>query len=92
MMIRPILTGAEKARLRGLGQRLDPSLKMGKEGVTPPFLVELRRQLKARELVKLRFSGVDRAGRAALCDRIAAEGPCECAGAVGHTALFYLAK
>lgn len=83
------LTGAQRAHLRGLGQKLDASLKVGKGGLTPEFFAELQKLLKAHELVKLRFLGADRADRAALCDKIADEGRCVCVGAVGHTALFY---
>ena len=49
------LTGAQKTFLRGLGQRLDPVLKLGKGGLTPTFYAELQKQLRAHELVKLRF-------------------------------------
>jgi RNA-binding protein len=91
-MERPTLTGAQKAHLRGIGQRLEASLKLGKGGLTPAFFAELRRQLGAQELVKLRLSGADRDDRAAFCARIASEGRCECVGAVGHTALFYRAN
>lgn len=83
------LTGAQKTFLRGLGQRLQPALKLGKGGLTPAFFDELQRHLKAHELVKLRFLGVERDDRSALCDQIADEGRCVCVGAVGHTALFY---
>lgn len=83
------LTGAQKSRLRGLGQNLEPALKLGKGGLTPAFFTELQKLLRARELVKLRFLGLDRQERAALCDQIADEGRCLCVGAVGHTALFY---
>ena len=83
------LTGRQKTQLRSLGQRLEPSLKLGKGGLTPAFFVELRRRLDAEELVKLRFLGADRDERAALCERIASEGGCHGLGAVGHTALFY---
>jgi RNA-binding protein len=83
------LTGAQKTALRGLGQRLDPALKVGKGGVGPDFLKELQRQLNNQELVKLRFLGADREERAALCAQIADEGRCVCVGAVGHVALFY---
>lgn len=83
------LTGAQKTHLRGLGQRLEPSLKVGKAGLTPEFFKELQRHLNGAELVKLRFLGADRTERATLCDQIADEGRCVCAGAVGHTALFY---
>jgi len=83
------LTGAQKSHLRGLGQRLDPALKLGRGGLTPEFFAELQKLLRAHELVKLRFLGADRDERAALCDRLADEGRCVCVGAVGHTALFY---
>jgi len=83
------LTGAQKSHLRGLGQTIEASLKLGKGGLTPDFLKELQKQLRAHELVKLRFLGAERAERAALCTQVADEGRCVCVGAVGHTALFY---
>jgi RNA-binding protein len=83
------LTGAQKAHLRGLGQTLEPSLKLGKGGVTPTLLAELQKLLRAHELVKLRFVGVERDERSVLCAQIADEARCVNVGAVGHTALFY---
>lgn len=83
------LTGAQRSFLRGLGQRLDASLKVGRGGLTPAFFVELQRQLRANELVKIRFVGIERDERAALGTRIADEGRCVEVGAVGHTALFF---
>jgi RNA-binding protein len=84
-----LLTGAQKSFLRGLGQKLAPSLKLGRGGLTPAFFAELQRLLRAHELVKLRFIVADRVERATLCEQIADEGRCVCVGAVGHTALFY---
>jgi RNA-binding protein len=83
------LTGAQKSFLRGLGQKLDASLKIGKGGLTPAFFVELQKLLRAHELVKLRFLGAEREERETLWAQIADEGRCICVGAVGHTALFY---
>ena len=83
------LTGAQKTYLRGLGQRLEPALKVGKGGLSAEFYKELQRRLNSDELVKLRFLGAERDERAALCDEIADQGRCVCVGAVGHTALFY---
>lgn len=83
------LTGAQKSFLRGLGQKLPDHLKVGRAGVTPEVNAELQRLLRAQELVKLRFLGVARDERAALCLRVADEGRCVCVGAVGHTALFF---
>src|SRR5882757_1396734 len=83
------LSSAQKAALRGLGQKLAPLLKVGKGGLTPTFFAELQRLLRAHELVKLRFLGAARDERDVLCARIADEGRCVCVGSVGHTALFY---
>lgn len=84
------LSGAQKTRLRGIGQTLPDTAFLGREGPTPAFHTELARLLESRGLVKLRFTGgQDRRTRAALCDRIAAECACDCVGAVGHTALFW---
>jgi RNA-binding protein len=86
----PPLTGAQKTKLRGLGQTTADAAFLGKEGVTPAFLAELNRLLDARELVKLRFTGgQDRHERAALCETVAAAASCICVGTVGHTALFW---
>jgi RNA-binding protein len=87
------LTGAQRSKLRGLGQTLPDAIHCGRDGVTPAFIAELDALLAARELVKLRFTGgQDRHERAALCDALAAATRSECVGAVGHTALFFRAK
>jgi RNA-binding protein len=83
------LSGAQKTYLRGLGQKLEPALKVGKAGLTPEFFKELQRLLNLHELVKLRFLGADREERAKLIDEIADQGRCVSPGAVGHVALFY---
>lgn len=86
----PQLTGAQKSRLRGLGQTLPDTIELGRDGVTPAFLVELERLLGARELVKLRFTGgQDRHERADRCEAIAVAANALCVGTVGHTALFW---
>lgn len=83
------LTGAQKSHLRGLGQKLEPGLKIGRGGLTPEFFAELQKLLRAQELVKLRFLGAERDERAALCEQIADEGRCVFVSSVGHTALFF---
>jgi RNA-binding protein len=86
----PALTGAQKTKLRGLGQVAPDAAWVGKDGITPEFLAELNKQLTARELVKLRFTGgQDRHERAALMEQIETAAPCLCVGSVGHTALFW---
>ena len=84
------LTGAQKSKLRALGQKLDATIKVGKDGLTPSFFTELSRALRAHDLIKLRFGGeIDRAARETLITQIETDGHCLCVGAVGSTALFY---
>lgn len=85
----PVLTGTQKTQLRGLGQNLSDSLRIGRQGPTPALYIELNRQLTTRELIKARFETADRDERAVLCERMAAEARCLCVGAVGRTALFW---
>jgi RNA-binding protein len=88
-MSSPTLSSAQKSFLRGLGQTTEPTIKVGKSGLTPAFFAELNRLLAARELVKLRFVGVERAERDTLVGEIATGSGSILAGQVGHTALFY---
>jgi RNA-binding protein len=85
----PSLTGAQKTRLRSLGQKLDAMLMIGQAGATPTVLKELNGLLAIHELVKVRFAGADRDQRAELAATIAATAPCIHAGSVGGIALFY---
>ncbi|KAB2649700.1 MAG: YhbY family RNA-binding protein [Verrucomicrobiota bacterium] len=85
----PELTGHQRTHLRGLGQTMDPVIKLGKEGLTAAFLKEFERCFSDKDLIKLRFLGADRHERAALCDQLSQKASCLCVGAVGHTALFF---
>lgn len=83
------LTGSEKRALRARGQLLEDALRIGREGATPAVIRELDRMLTARELVKIRFMDTERDERARLADVLAENTNSACAGAVGHTALFF---
>jgi len=86
------LTGAQRTKLRGLGQTLPDMQQVGREGAAPAVVAQLDRGLAAHELVKVRFTGgQDRHERAALHAALSAATGSECVGAVGHTALFWRA-
>jgi len=87
-MTAPALSGAQKSYLRSLGQTMDCSLVIGREGVTPTVLADLNRQLDARELVKVKLLA-ERDERAVLATEIVTKTGAAEAGAVGKTALFY---
>lgn len=81
------LTGKQKSVLRGLGQKREAAVTVGKAGVTDALIRELDRVLTDRELVKVRLpAGPD---RHALALHLASSCQAELAGKVGHTALFY---
>ena len=86
------LTGAQKTKLRGLGQTAPDALHVGKDGAAGTVSAQLDRELTRRGLVKVRFTGgQDRHARAALHETLATATQSECVGAVGHTALFWRA-
>ena len=49
------LTTAQIAKLKALAQRLDATLKIGKAGLSEPFLQTVRETLAHRELIKIKF-------------------------------------
>ena len=53
-MLRNSLTGKQKSFVRSLGQKLEPVVMMGKEGVTPTVVEAAREAIKKRELIKVR--------------------------------------
>lgn len=50
------LTNAQIRELKSRGQLLDPTLKVGKEGLTAAFLAALDHALKHNELLKVKFA------------------------------------
>ncbi len=49
------LTNTQIRSLKAEAQRLKPILKLGKDGVSPPFLAALEEALKHHPLVKVKF-------------------------------------
>ena len=53
-MLRNSLTGKQKSFLRSMGQKLEPVVMIGKEGVTPTVVQAAQEAIKKRELIKVR--------------------------------------
>jgi RNA-binding protein len=82
------LSGANRKYLRGLGQKLEPFVMVGKNGITDKVIESTDMALEAHELVKVRF--VDRKDeKRPLIDELAAGTRSEIVGTIGHTALLY---
>jgi RNA-binding protein len=49
------LTNGQIAKLKGIAQRMDATLKVGKAGLSEGFLQSVRETLAHRELIKIKF-------------------------------------
>jgi len=83
----PLLTGAQRKRLRGLAHALEPVVHVGREGVSAEIVAETRRALLAHELIKVRLhEPEDKRAMAAL---LSEETGGALAGLVGHVVILY---
>jgi RNA-binding protein len=85
------LSGAEKKKLRGIAQLLQPRLHVGKQGVTSETLKELEIAFKKEDLIKVRFSA-DRGAILRLIEEIVKGTESFCVCNVGKTATFFRQK
>lgn len=85
------LTGKQKRMLRGLAQRTQAALQVGRQGLTPTLLAEIEVALDRDELVKVKLREEDRKVRDALCAEIAEKAGCAFVQRVGGAASFYRA-
>lgn len=83
-----VLSSAQRKRLRGLAHDLDPTVMVGKQGLTDAVFGEIDQALALRELIKLRFVA-GREAKRELAAQIEARLGCACAGVVGHVAILY---
>lgn len=73
-----MLSGKQRAYLRGLANNMAPIFQIGKNGIEDAFLKQLEEALEARELIKIKVlenSGlVTREASDEICRRIGCEG------------------
>lgn len=73
-----MLSGKQRAYLRGLANNMTPIFQIGKNGIEDTFLKQLEEALEARELIKIKVlenSGlVTREASNEICERIGCEG------------------
>jgi len=50
------LTNRQLSKLKGMGQLLEPVVRVGHAGLSPAFLASLNQALNDHELVKVKFS------------------------------------
>ena len=73
-----MITGKQRAYLRGLANTMDPIFQIGKNGIEEAFLNQLEEALEARELIKIKVlenSGLSaREASNEICEKIGCEG------------------
>ena len=84
------MKGFQKAYLRALGKTLEPSVVVGKGGLTPEVMGEVHRAFERQELIKVKFTSFKlKDEKDEMAESIALQTDSFMAGMVGHTALFY---
>jgi RNA-binding protein len=83
------LTQAQKRYLRGLGQSVNPTLQIGRGGVTEQNIAALEPLLKRHELVKVKVQQTSEAEPAEAATTLADASGAALIGVVGRTLLLY---
>src|SRR3954454_18305542 len=83
------LTQSQKKQLRALGQALQPTLQIGREGVTGSVGAALEPLLKRHELVKGRVLQSSAADPKEAAEALALAADAALVGVVGRTFLLY---
>ena len=84
-----MLTGKERAYLRGLGNQLSPIFQIGKNGVEENFLIQVKQALEARELIKIKVLENSGLESRETSDMICKAVKCEGVQAIGNKIVLY---
>ena len=82
------LTQAQIRELKARAQLLEPVLKIGKQGLTPPFFKEFRHSLHHHPLLKIQFSAL-KDQKKVLSAELAEKSGTHLIQLVGNVAVFY---
>src|SRR3954467_15309747 len=82
------LTNAQISRLKGMAQRMDATLKVGKAGLSEGFLQSVRETLAHRELIKVKFDEF-KEQKKTLAPEMAAKTDSRLVTLIGNVAVLY---
>ncbi|MEI8341444.1 MAG: YhbY family RNA-binding protein [Verrucomicrobiota bacterium] len=88
METQPSLTNAEKRTLKARAQKLEPVLRVGKNGLSESFLKSLDEELARHELIKIRFADF-KDQKKELAPQLAEKTSSELIMRVGNVAVYY---
>ena len=85
------LNSAQKREMRSRAQKMDPTLRIGRAGLSEGWLRSMEEELTQHQLVKIRFAEL-KEERKQLAPEIATRTGSELIALVGNVAVFYRAK
>ena len=85
------LTNAKIRELKARAQLLKPTLRVGKDGLSPQFLAEVEQTLRHRELIKIKFEQF-KEQKNELAATLAEKSGSHLITRVGHVAVLYRPK
>ena len=85
----PLLSGAQRRHLRGLGHHLKPVVMIGDKGLHEALLKQIERALEDHELIKVKARGANSAERSAVARAIHAGTGAQIVQIVGRNLLLY---
>ena len=84
-----MITTKQRASLRSLAQKLEPSMQIGKEGLKPESVTQIEEMLEAKELVKIRVLKNSDEDIKMLANTIAQKIGAECVQVIGSVFVLY---
>lgn len=86
------LRGKQRRYLRAMAHGLEPVVLLGREGATDAVLEAIARELKSRELVKVRLPELEGAERKAAARDLAERAEAELVQVLGRVVVLYRQK
>ncbi|MCT4661623.1 MAG: ribosome assembly RNA-binding protein YhbY [Tissierellales bacterium] len=84
-----MLTGKQRSYLRKLAHNIDPIFQIGKNGITDPFLQQIRDALEARELIKVKVLDSSFLSAKQACEEVADRTNSEFVQSIGNKFVLY---
>ena len=83
------MTSKERAKLRGIAMKMEPTAQVGKNGITDTLIAQIDDQLEAREMIKVSVLQNSELDAKAVANDLAAETGAEVVQVLGFKITLY---
>jgi RNA-binding protein len=84
-----VLTAKQRQYLRGLAHGLDPLVQVGSKGISDALIAQIRDQLEAHELIKVRFNTECAVEPGEVVDDVVTRTRCQLVQKAGRVLILY---